>query len=88
MTMSLKDLDELWDTPNLDEKNMKYLCRKYSPKLILEWINRGLTINNKEIVIDWYKLKLEELGEKVIPQPEEVEDDKLFNESYGDYFSE
>lgn len=86
--MTLKQLDELWETPNLDEKNIKYICRKYGPHIILDWINRGLSIHDKQKVIDWYKLKLEELGEPVIEKPKEVEDDRLFNEEFGDYFSE
>ena len=86
--ISLKELDEMWEGSNLDKTNLKYLCRKYSPEIILDWINRGISIQNKEKVIAWYKQKLLELGFEFLEKPKEIPDERLFSEDAGNYFSD
>jgi hypothetical protein len=86
--MNLKELDNLWEGQNIDKNSLKYLCRKYSPLLIIDWIHRGLSINKKEELKAYHKNKLSELGEVLIEKPKEVTDDRLFSEKYGDYFTE
>lgn len=88
MILTLDELDKLWAGSNVDESSLKLLCRKYTPLTILGWIHRGLTIQNKENIIDWHKIKLSELGVDV-PEPlPEVDDERLEEKDYGDYFSE
>jgi hypothetical protein len=88
MSITLKELDEMWQGSNLDKSQLKYLCRKYGPLVIIEWINRGITIHDKEKVINWYKQKLLELGYEFLEKPKEVPDERLFKDDFGDYFSE
>ncbi len=88
MGITLAELDELWQGQNIDKSNLKLLCRKYGPHIIIEWINRGLTIHKKDMVIEWYKQKLRELGVEIMEKPKEVKDERLFKEDYGDYFGE
>ena len=88
MSVTLKELDELWEGQNLDESSLKLLCRRYSPTTILEWIHRGLTIHNKENTVTWHREKLAELGVDIPELPPEVEDERLEEEDHGDYFSE
>jgi hypothetical protein len=88
MAVTLPDIDKLWEGQNVDKNSLKYLCRKYGPHIILEWINRGLSINNKELVITFYKQKLQELGVELLDKPQEVKDERLFDGNFGDYFSE
>jgi len=87
MTITLKELDEMWTGGNIDKDSLKYLCRKYSPQVIMEWIERGLTISNKDKVIIWHKTKLKESGIILPETPEEVKDGRLFKEEVGDYFN-
>jgi hypothetical protein len=88
MTVTLAELDKLWDGANIDKDNMKLLCRKYGPHIIMEWIARGLSIQRKDILITWCKDQLKQLGEEVIEKPPEVKDERLFDGDFGDYFSE
>ena len=88
MTVNLNELDKLWEGENIDKNSLKYLCRKYEPKIVLDWINRGLSINNKEELVTWHKEKLVELGEEIIEKPKEIQDDRLFEGDHGDYFQE
>jgi len=88
MSITLKELDELWEGQNLDKANIKLLCRKYSPQVIMEWIARGLTIHNKDLLATWYKERLKEMGEEIMEKPPEVKDKRLFKEEVGDYFSD
>lgn len=85
---TLPELDQLWTGENVDKASLKLLCRKYGPKMMLEWIHRGLTFQ-KELTIDWHKNKLASLGETII-QPEAVpsEGEENLAEDFGDYFSE
>jgi hypothetical protein len=89
MSKTLKDLDEYWKSGHLDLDNLKALCRKYTPQLILDWVYRGLTIMKKDSMIDWHKQSLLDLGlepAKVVVEKDDVnfaEED----ESYGEYFS-
>jgi len=87
MINTLAELDQLWSGENVDKNSIKLLCRKYSPKLILEWIHRGLTFQ-KDLTIDWHKNKLAELGEQIIePQSVPSEGTENLAEDFGDYFS-
>ena len=86
--MNLQELDTLWMGQNLDKNSIKFLCRKYGPVLILDWIQRGLTVAKKQDMILWHQLKLKELGVEVLQKPTEVKDGKFFIEDAGDYFSE
>jgi len=88
MSMSLEELDSLWNGENIDKNNLKYLCRKYSPKLVMDWIERGLSLNNKTELVNWHKTKLTELGENLIEKPKEIKDERLFGGDYGDYFQD
>lgn len=86
--VTLLELDEIWKTDNLDAKQLKYLCRKYNPLTVVDWINRGMAIHDKEKVIVWHKAKLEELGQPVIEKPKEIKDERLFSDDVGDYFED
>ena len=48
------------------------------------------TVYSKDDTIKWHKDKLSELGEKLIEvsKTSDSQDERLFNEDYGDYFSE
>jgi len=89
MINTLTELDNLWDGQNIDKASLKLLCRKYGPKIILEWVHRGLTLQ-KELTIDWHKDKLIELGAPIVePEalPQEGENNLAPEEEFGDYFS-
>ena len=88
MTFTLEELDKLWEGQNIDKTNLKLLCRKYSPTIILDWIQRGVSLNDRDKAIVWHKNKLAELGELLIEKPEEVSDERLFNDEAGEYFND
>jgi len=88
MITTLTELDEHWSGTNVDKSSLKLLCRKYGPKLMLDWIHRGLTIQ-KEITVEWHKKKLQELGEQILtPEAIPAEGEQNLAEDYGDYFTE
>lgn len=86
--MNLAELDKNWAGQNVDKSNLKLLCRKYSPQLMMDWIHRGLSLQ-KDIAVDWHKQKLIELGSPIV-EPEEVPQEGQENlaENFGDYFTE
>ena len=86
---NLYDLDAAWEGENIDKSALKILCRKYDPRIIMDWIHRGLTINEKkEELIKWHKQSLEGLGEKII-YPEQMPNEGIENlaEQFGEYFT-
>jgi len=81
--MILEELDKEWEGQNVEKAALKALCRKYSPKAIMEWVHRGLSIESKELLITWHRESLNQLGAPIIDIPESSPEN-----DYGDYFSE
>jgi hypothetical protein len=89
MAIQLQDLDHTW-SGTTDLSTFKLLCRKYSPRLLMEFIERGLSISNKSDLIIWHKTQLSHLGSPVIDPPSNdsaIIDDQFKDSQDGDYFS-
>ena len=86
--VTIQELDNLWSGTNIDKTSIKYLCRKYGPTVLMEWIHKGLTLTKTEELKTWHQTKLSELGVVVVQKPPEVTDGQFFTETTGDYFAD
>ena len=71
--MKLEELDEKWVGKNPEKTWLKFLCRKYSPNTVMEWIHRGIVSSQrlKPRVMEWHKQQVEALGVPIeVEQPQ------------------